>query len=196
MTRSVRFFDALGSGNLDGASAASSDYQGPITMPGVTTMWIGNVARGIWNAGRALGLWPNDQVSFVNSEAGLAIAQGTAAVVCSLLIGLVTFLVARWAGLGAAVVTGVLLATEPFLVALGAVLHTDELLTLFGIAALVASALALGLPQPTSWCGRWWAGALAGALAAAALLTKVSALSVLAGVPVMGIWAFARTAPA
>lgn len=190
--RSSNFVDALGSGSFGDASAISSEDGGTATMPGVTTMWIGSFARGVWSSGRAQGRWPDD-VAFAGSPSGLAIAQASMALVTSVLIGLVTFLVVRWAGsLAAGAIAGVLLATEPYLVTLGAVLHTDELMSLLGVAALLATALVLGLPQPRAWQGRWWAAALAGGLFGGALLTKLSALPFLVGVGAMGIWALGR----
>lgn len=187
MRRAVRFGDAVTSGEFAGASASTRTTAE--TMPGVTTMWIGSLANGLWNAGHTLGLWETADTAFLTSQSGFVLAQGTMAGVTSALIGLVAFLVARWAGLTAAVVAGVLLATEPFVVAHGAVLHTDGILAMFGVAALIATALALGLPAPTPWAGRPWAAAIAGALWGAAFLTKLSALNLLPGVVALGAWA-------
>lgn len=190
--RSSNFVDALGSGDFADASAIGS--RSVATMPGVTTMWIGSLARGVWSAGRSLGLWSDGQTAFADSRAGLTIAQGLMALVLSALIGFLTFLVTKWSGsLLAGVIAGVLLATEPYFVALGAVLHTDELMSFLGIAAMLCTALVLGLPRRTSWQGRWWVAALAGGLFAGALLTKLSALTFLVGVGAMGAWALLRT---
>lgn len=189
--RSSDFIDAVSSGSFGDASAVGSRSRA--TMPGVTTMWIGSFARGVWASGRSLGLWSNNEVAFTDSPGGLAIAQASMAVVVSVLLGLLTFLVAKWAGsLTAGAIAGVLLATEPFVVGLGAVLHTDELMSFLGVASLLACALVLGLPRPTSWQGRGWAAALAGGLFAGALLTKLSAAPFLVGTAALGAWALWR----
>ena len=190
LRRSVVFSDALASGHLGDASATSG---GLATMPGVTTMWIGSVARGVWWVGHRLGLWAGvDTATFTGTRSGLAVAEAAAAAVTASLIGLLVLLLCAWVGRGPAAVAGVLLATEPFLVAHGAVLHTDELLALFGVDALVATALALGLPRWTSWAGSPRVAALAGVLFGAALLTKVSALMFVPCVGLLAIWALGR----
>jgi hypothetical protein len=188
MDRSSLFFDALGNGDLGRASASAGGET--VTMPGVTTMWVGSAARVVWNAGRGLGLWsgPSDAV-FARSPSALVVAQTLMAVATAALVGVLVLLVSRWAGRGAAAVAGLLIATEPFLVAHGAVLHTDELLALLGAGALVATALALGVPERTAWAGRWWAAAMAGALLGGAFLTKLSALALLPPVALLGLWA-------
>ncbi len=189
---SWNFAGAVSSGDFESASAQAITHM-DYTSPGVTTMWIGSLARAIWAAGHGWGLWATeDDASFLTSPSGLNIARITMAVVTAALIGGLVLLLVRWAGRGAAAVAGVILATEPFFVAHGAVLHTDELLALFGVAALVATALALGVPRHTSWEGRPWAGALAGALFAGALLTKVTALMFLPAVGLLGMWAVVR----
>ena len=145
--------EAVSSGDLRSASAQAITYM-DYTSPGVTTMWIGSAGRAIWAAGHGWGLWGSEEdASFLTSPSGLTVARVTMAVVTALLIGGLVSLLVRWVGRGAAAVAGVILATEPFFVAHGAVLHTDELLALFGVAALVATALALGVPHHTAWRG-------------------------------------------
>lgn len=63
------------------------------------------------------------------------------------LIGLLAWLVSKWLSVRTGLVTGAVLATEPFWVSLGSILHTDELVALFGLTGLVALAWALGLPD-------------------------------------------------
>lgn len=192
--RSSVFWDALSSGDL---GAASSAPRGQVaTMPGVTTMWIGSIARGIWAVGASLGLWSSQDAAdygggadFATTRSGLNVAQVCLAVVVSVLLVVVVLLLERWLGRTAAVVAGLLMATEPFLVAHGAVLHTDELLALFGLAALVTTALVLGLPRPGAWTGRTWPAALAGCFLAGAGLTKLSALLVLPSLGLLVVWA-------
>lgn len=194
MGRSLEFSDAITSGDLTKASATTyllPGVEGSGTMPGVTTMWIGTLARGLWGAGRAVGLWAtrDGDHHFATAESGWVAAQATMAVVTSALVGVLVLLVARWAGWRPAAIAGVLVATEPFVVAHGAVLHTDELLALLGASALVATALVLGKPAQTSWTDQRWAALVAGGLWGAALLTKVSALMFLPGVGLLGVWA-------
>lgn len=162
-------------------------------MPGVTTMWIGSAARALWDWGYSTGWWTKDDTSFSHSNTGLTTAQVLAAISTSLLIGLVVFLLTRWAGFGTATVAGALLATEPFFVALGSVQHPDALLTPFVLGAMVATALALGLPNATAWQGHRWAAFLAGLLWAGALLTKLSALPFLLSAGALGGWAVLRS---
>lgn len=194
--RSEAFSDALLSGRLSDASATSfTDSSGQATMPGVVTMWIGSAARGLWAAGDRLGLVPENEGSspgFAHSAFGLKIAQALVALVTAALVGLLVLLVARWVGRTAAAVTGVLLASEPFFVANGAVLHTDLLYTLFGVASLVALALVLGLPGRTDWTDRRWVGLLAGVLFGLSWLTKVSAFMFVPGVVLLLGWAYVR----
>jgi hypothetical protein len=189
--RSARFVDALAAADLAAASAAKD--QQLATMPGVTTMWTGAAARGIWGVGRGLGTWASEgQASFASSDSGRVIAQVLMATAAALLIGLLTVLVARWAGWRTAAVAGLLVATEPFLVAQGAVVHTDEMRELLGACALVATALVLGIPQRTPLTGHRRLTLAAGALFGLALLTKISALTLVPGVAAFALWAHLR----
>jgi hypothetical protein len=189
MIRSGSFYDALRNGSARGATAGA---YGDGTSPGITTMWIGSLSRTIWAFGRGHGLWAAHDKGFVDSQTGLGIGQLLMAVATAALIGLLVLLLVRWVGPGPAVVAGVLVATEPFFVAHGAVLHTDELVALSGVGSLLALALALGIPNRTSWTGRWWAAALAGGLFAVAWLTKLTALTFVPSAVLLGAWALVR----
>lgn len=191
MARSDGFYDALASADFGDASAYQEDGH-TVTMPGITTMWVGMGARGVYNAGHATGFFADAETDFGRSALGLDIAQIIMVTLGSVFLGLLVFLVSEWAGTFAAAVTGLLLATEPFLVALGAVLHTDQLLTFCGVASLVSMALALGLPHRTRWADNWWAYLIAGMLFAAAWLTKVSAVMYLPGIALLVAWAILR----
>ncbi len=189
---SWNFSEAVTSGDFHAASARAITHM-DYTSPGVTTMWIGTLSRAIWTVGHDWGLWAtDDDATFLTSPSGLDVAQVMMAVVTAALTGLLVLLLVRWVGRGAAAIAGVIVATEPFLVAHGAVLHTDELLALFGVTALVATALAMGVPHRTAWAGRWWAGAIAGALFAGAWLTKVTALMFIPAVALLGIGQLVR----
>lgn len=179
MRRTVAFGDALLRGDLAAASASTEDLA---TMPGVTTMWLGSAARASWELAGWLGL-VDAEVPFVESPAGIHLAQASVAIATSVLIAAVVALAWRWTGPVPAVTAGLLLASEPFLVAHGAVLHTDELAALFGVSGALALLLALGVAPP----GRHphtLAGA-AGVLLASAVLTKVSALVLAPGLAVV-----------
>lgn len=198
MLRSVRFSTAVATGRFDHASATPG--WGVATMPGITTMTIGSVAHAIWWVGRAAGLWataPGDR--FELSGSGLLLAHLGAATVNAALIALLVVLLARWVGPAAAGIAGVLVATEPLLVAHGALIHTDELMTLFGVTSMVALALALGVPARSAAADPVTApdrssrrlGVLAGLLFAGSLLTKISAVMFLPGMALLAVWAVA-----
>jgi hypothetical protein len=176
MQRSLDFSDAL----FRFDPAAASATTGPLsTMPGVTTMWLGTAARAIRWAAARFGL-VDGSAAFTASPLGLHLAQLAMAFATSALIGIVVLLAWRWSAPAAALTAGVLLATEPFLVAHGAVLHTDALTGLFGAAGVLALLLALEIPDSTAGRPRLLA-ALGGVLLAGSFLTKLSGLSLLPG---------------
>lgn len=190
--RSSGFSDAIARGDWDHATALLFGRTG--TMPGVTTMWVGSAARTLWSWGARLGLWSDAdvQAGFAGSWSGLRMSQTVMGVVTAALVAVLALLVARWAGRAAALVAGALIATEPLLVTHGATLHTDELVGLFGVAGLVASALVVGVPHRTCWADRWWGAVAAGAVCCLSVLTKLSGLTMLPGVAVLGGWALVR----
>lgn len=195
MQRSLNFGDALL--RLDPA-AASSTTERLATMPGVTTMWLGILARFGWWIGGGLGFVPPDE-PFVVSPLGIHLAQLAVGLTTAVLIGLLVFLAWRWAGPVVAVTAGVLLATEPFVVAHGSVLHTDELAALFGANAVVALLVALGLPRRRHRRPSMRLAVLAGALVGCAFLTKLSALALFPGLALVvvaaALWDAARAGP-
>ncbi len=187
---SATFDDAVEHGRPGDMTAGGQDLA---TMPGVTTMWIGTAAIRTWNLGAALGVVPHSTwAALVGPLSVLDLAQVYMGFATAALVALLAFLVARWSTTAAGAVVGLLLATEPFLVAHGAVLHTDELVALFGMAAALTLALALGVPTSTSMAGRRRVGAGAGALFAGALLTKVTALVFLPGMVIIVLVALWR----
>ena len=186
MTRSDGFSRAIADGDL---AHATANIRALDTMPGVTTMWVGSAAKWVWLLGRGHGWWAEPDAPFVRSPSGLLSAQLAMAVATAALLVLVVVLVSWWVGRGAALAAGALLATEPFLVAHGAVMHTDELLSFFGAGALVATALALGVPSPAAVTARWWIAPLAGLMWAGTLLTKLSALLIAPAAGLLALWA-------
>ncbi|MEZ5183984.1 MAG: hypothetical protein R2702_19260 [Acidimicrobiales bacterium] len=187
MQRSVRFSDALAHLRLGEATASLGE---PATMPGGTTMWLGTIARGLWRAGVGVG-WLHGS-SFLSPD-GLATAQVVHSIATSVLIVVLLVAVARWAGLVAGLVSAVLVGLGPWWVALGAVLHTDELTALLGTIGLVALAHALGVP------GRAGRPARPGLVAAGAglalmgsAMTKVTGAGFWLGAAAIAGWAIWR----
>ena len=187
LNRTVRFSDALAGLDLANATASVGE---PATMPGGTTMWIGTFARGLWRLGVEVGLV--DGGRFVSLE-GLAVAQLLMALVTALLVGALFVVVARWVGLVAGLTAAILVGLGPWFVALGTVLHTDELTALFGTIGVVALAWVLdvpgGAPAPTR---PRLVAALAGASLMCSALTKVTGAGFWVGAAVVAVWAVAR----
>jgi hypothetical protein len=187
MERSDGFAMALLALDFPSASATTGDT---VTMPGVTTMWHGTIARGVWNLGRAFGM-VDEQGAFAESAIGLHLSQLAVAVTTSALIGLLVLLAWKWAGGITAVTAGALLATEPFLVEHGATLATDELAAMFGVTGTLALLIAFGIPGGGTTRPRT-AAAFAGVLLAGAFLSKLSVLILAPGLVLIIAWALAR----
>lgn len=184
LARSQAFSEALADGRLsDMTSAGSADGA---TMPGVTTMWVGTLARAVGSLAHAVGVLDDPLPTLVGSAAGLRIAHLLMAGLTAALIALSVVLVRRLAGSPSAAIVGVLLAVEPFLASNGAVLHTDSMVALPALAAFLALALACQPGETPPRRGRW--AALSGLLVALALLTKVSAAALLPGLVPLVAW--------
>jgi len=153
LARSEAFRAAVAHGDLERASA-SPDGQ-LATLPGATTMWAGAAGRDLARVSAGLGLsapvsGPSDRSPQVLRAGRALVALATAlALVVTVLAGAVLV------GRRAALVAGVLMATEPFFVGHGGLLHTDAMVAQFGAAAVVAAAVAgaralavVGLPVP------------------------------------------------
>jgi hypothetical protein len=194
LARSYTFSEALRHRHF---SAATIPGTRQATMPGVTTMWAGTLARVWWGVAHLFGAPAQHGLS----TGLLRVAQVNVAITCALLIGVIMMLAVRWAGRVTAYTAGVLLATEPFVVAHGAVLHTDELTAFFGAAGVLALLLLLDLPRrearvERSQRSRRGLMVTAGALLGLAALTKVSALDLVPGLVVLvayAVWHSART---
>lgn len=183
MMRSLRFSDGIASFDLSQASASLGE---PATMPGGPVMWIGTVARLIWAGMHALGM--GERSSFSTFE-GLAVAQHLSALVISLLIGSLFLVTARWAGLVPGLLAGALVATEPWFVGLGAVLHTDELTALLGTIGLILLARVLRIPRAGPVTRPRLTAALAGAALMGSALTKITGAGFWTGAAVLAVWA-------
>lgn len=189
MGRSTRFSDALL--HLDPAKmSALRPFTG--TMPGIPTVWLGSFGRLIWNIGVLVGVVDPGQ-DYARSTSGFVAGQISIALAVSALIGFLAWLTARWLSRRVALATGIVLATEPLWVSLGSIVHTDELVALFGLTGLVALAWALGLPDGTGAAvhrRRWMI--VSAILLILAALTKMNGLAF--GPPAVGmvVWAVVR----
>lgn len=171
LLRSVNFSDALLDGEFSEASASTGELA---TMPGGPTMWLGSLGRLVWAIGQTVGLVESDRA--FETMAGLHVAQAMVALATSLLIALTVALVHRWAGWGAAAVAAVLLVGEPWVGALGSILHTDELTALFGMAGLLLLAVTFDVPDRCRWSRPMVGAAAGGFVLALAPLTKATGL--------------------
>jgi hypothetical protein len=151
--------------------------------PGVTTMWVGMLSQGtdgaLRFADRVHGLRFVGQVP--GYMAGLAQARIGFAVLGALAAVGIALLVARLFGVGPAVLAGLGLAAEPFLVANQQLIHVDGPLT-----AWVALAGLLAVARWTTGGGRWFV-VLCGIATGLALLSKSPAVFLLAFVPLVAV---------
>jgi Dolichyl-phosphate-mannose-protein mannosyltransferase len=151
--------------------------------PGVTTMWTAALAQGPENAVRFADRV--HELRFVAQVPGyleaLAQARIGFAVVAAAGVAVSMALVFRLFGLGVALIAGLGLAAEPFLVANTQLVHVDGPLTTLASVAVLAA-----LVRWTAGGGRW-ALALSGIAAGLALLSKSPALSLFAFVPLLAV---------
>ena len=160
--RAIRFMDALAQGNW------AETYQQ--YHPGVTTMWLAGIGIRLFG-------WINDLSSAQlltqePTKPGTVYAAVTAGVVPLVLfiaVGILAiyFMLRKLAGRRIALVAGILLAVDPFLLTNSRVLHVDAVLTVL----MLVSALLLLRSQQTVKGRAAFLGA-SGAFAGLALLTK------------------------
>ncbi len=189
MSRSQGFSDALM--NLDPGGLTAS-REGTATMPGILTMWVGSAARAA--------LWFADKVGVLDASgpfnrnwSGLGLAQLIAAVLNAALIVVLFHVLRRWVGDVAAWVACLILATEPWIIGLGAMLHVDSLSTLPATIGVLGFAWALGVPDPERRPDRpVLTAGVAGVFLAMGVLTKISAVSYLAFAPLVVAMAYLR----
>lgn len=145
--RSNVFVKALATGNF--ADTATS------IQPGVTTTWIGALAQPLGTLGAM---------------------QASVAITSSVLILTITyFLVVLW-GWNWGILAGAVLALDPFLIAHSRYIHTDALLALFSLLAMVS--LIAAFSSPGQYPIRRYL-VVSAAAAALAILTKIFALAFL-----------------
>jgi hypothetical protein len=151
--------------------------------PGVTTMWIGLLSLGpegaLRFADRVHGLRYVAEVPGYMD--GLAQARIGFAVLGALTAAASALLVYRLFGAGPAVLAGVALAAEPFLVANQQLVHVDGPLVAFTTLAVLAA-----LVRFAAGGGRW-SLILAGVATGLALLSKTPAIVLLVFVPLVAI---------
>lgn len=193
LLRSQQFSRALGDGDLAQATAwgAVPGIDTP-TMPGVTTMWAGTAGRGLTRLGSVVGV--NDPLGAdpLASAALVRWSRTMVALFVSIGIGLFAWASTRLVGRRAGFVAGVLCAVEPWFVGHGFVLHTDAMVTIFGITSLVALLAALrGRDGPVDRA-MLVLSAVTGGLAMATKLNGVVIVG--GGAVVVGIWDSTRRA--
>lgn len=171
---SAKFTQALASGDL-----AQTYHAG---QPGVTLMWVETLASWL-HYGRAWLSGSADWAAAVGATEDmptLAAKRQVAGVANALILVLIVLLVRRVFDDRVAWLTGFLLAFDPFLLTESRALRTEGLLT--GLATLALLALLLYQAEP-----RLRNAVLGGVLLGLALLSKVSAISLLPiGAVVMG----------
>lgn len=157
--RAERFVDAIADGRF--GDAIESGH------PGVTTMWIAGIAQ------RTL---PDD----ADLRARYTRARLWIATVSAALIVLIWWLARRVIGELAALLGGLVIALDPFVLALNRLVHVDGLLALLMVASLVA------LAGSARGSGRGLL-VLSGVMAGLSLLTKQPAV-VLVPIAVVALW--------
>jgi glycosyltransferase involved in cell wall biosynthesis len=140
LSRGETFIRALSIGDLRHTLVAG--------QPGVTTAWLVGLTAP-WH-------------SLATGQAAVAVATG-------LLVLLATYFFSLLIGKKWAFITGLFLALDPFLIAHSRVVHTDALVALFYLCALLALLVALRRPQRPERRYLLYSGVLAGG----AILTKI-----------------------
>ena len=168
MGRTRRFWHALEHGQW------AKTFQK--THPGVTLMWL----AGPW-------LEHGPGWSSMPGPAHVAAGATPVAIIGGLLAPITYWLwlkIAGWRHRWPALIAGLLIATEPYLVAHSRTMHLDQLLTAFAWVGLLATALTLRR-------GRWRWAVIAGLCFGLAVLTKISAgaLALGGGLWCLGAWA-------
>ena len=174
LVRSDAFRAAIADGDLRNANGRVLISAPEQTSPGVTTMWSGTIGHGVVELGQRIGVVEERPPGTRTDQLRLRAGRGVVSVLCAVALVVFVLYAARLVGRGAALVAGVLLATEPFLVGHSGVLHTDALVTLWSAAAVVAYLVAL-TTRPADRV----ATAVAAVSAGLAVLTKLNAIPLL-----------------
>lgn len=179
LRRSHVFSQAISSADFREATplGVDEDYPKP-TMPGVTVMWAGTIGVAIARTTGNLGL--TEPVHGATEQSAPAIRAVRDVVTLISVLGLMVLMLAVWElfGRGVAVVTGVVLATEPWIAAYSNLVHLDVLIATFSAVSVFALAVgvrALGVPLAKP---RWRWIVVSAVMGGLALLTKIGALGV------------------
>jgi hypothetical protein len=154
--------------------------------PGVTTMWSGSMGfllRWLWD-GAAVPL--HDYVVAVSTDPldpnFIAPARLGTVLVISLWVVAIYWLVRRLFGAPIALITAVLIALDPFHIALSRVIHHDAFSTVFMTLSALCAFVYWG-----EKAGRQWL-VVSGLLAGFALLSKSPAMYLMPFIAVVGFW--------
>jgi hypothetical protein len=170
--RASDFSAHIGQGNLEETFI--------IGHPGVTTMWTALIGMGPERAHRFSFLEGRDDATRRDGYyEALSAARRPFAIVGALGVAAVALLGWRLLGAGPGIVGGLLLATEPFLVAHARVAHLDSGLTVY-MAISVLSALVVFVAG-----GSWPFLLLSGAATGLAFLTKAPSVYLIGFVPLV-----------
>ncbi len=143
----------------------TSTEHGRATMPGITTVVVGGIARVIWGGARDLGVisHPGELVS--QSRSALVLSELLMSAATAGLIVLLWWVLTKWSTRTVAMTAALILATEPALVFDGTKLTTDTFVMLFGAIGAFALAAALDVPAdrgldraPAARARRSWPG--------------------------------------
>ncbi|GAC1649674.1 MAG: hypothetical protein NVS4B8_23420 [Herpetosiphon sp.] len=150
--------------------------------PGVTTLWLGGIGAAMHRGLAKLGL-----VSLRDPLVHRELLRLPVAGVTALCIALSVPLLCRLLGRRVAWLAALVLATDPFLVAHGQLLHIDALLTAFINLSILQALVAFRLDEGVTGQARpvrWGMLAASGVTAGLALLSKTPALIL---VPMVGL---------
>jgi 4-amino-4-deoxy-L-arabinose transferase-like glycosyltransferase len=196
--RSVQFREAILDGRLSETLVAGH--------PGVTTTWLGAIALSLQTlfspASQESYRWifqlpflmPDNVTAYIRLAEFLSASRVLVVLVNSLGIVLIYLLVRRSWGVTAAIICGLFLAFDPFLIGLSGLFHVDALSATFATLSLVILGTAFDRRRDQR---RYLWLAASGAAAGLAILTKTPALILL---PVIGLallvaWWRQRDAP-
>src|SRR6185295_11120217 len=174
---SEHYVEALLSLDLDRATSSTSGHH---TMPGITIVVVGGVARVLWGGLRDLGVTSFPGEGFSSSHSALIIAQLLMALATSGLLVLLWWVLTQWSSRIVATTAVLILATEPVLVADNTKMTTDSFLMLFGAIGAFGLAAVLEVPERTDrqlvGRRRTWLAVAAGIGIGGALASKLTAL--------------------
>ncbi len=129
MIRGAEFYDELGKGNIGGTFLT--------THPGSIPMWL--IGGGQWLQEQRLGIEADDPTLIHFRRAAVAPLM----LLASIMVGLITYLVARLFSLPVALASGVLLAAEPYIVGMTTIAHLDGVQGLLMLGSLLAFLLTI-----------------------------------------------------